>query len=84
MVSTIQHRGPDDEGIWSDGTCGLAHARLAVIDLSPGGHQPMTNASGQVWITYNDPEYLQKRHGIPPELMKNLAGAGALLQRAVE
>ena len=39
---------------------------------------------GKVWITYNDPEYLQKRHGIPPELVKNLAGAGALLQRAVE
>jgi uncharacterized protein (DUF302 family) len=39
---------------------------------------------GKVWITYNDPEYLQKRHGIPPELVKNLAGAGALLQKAVE
>src|SRR5580692_1360544 len=39
---------------------------------------------GKVWITYNDPEYLQKRHGIPPGLVKNLAGAGALLQKAVE
>lgn len=39
---------------------------------------------GKVWITYNDPEYLQKRHGFPPELVKNLAGAGALLQKAVE
>jgi uncharacterized protein (DUF302 family) len=39
---------------------------------------------GKVWITYNDTEYLQKRHGIPPELVKNLAGAGALLQKAVE
>lgn len=39
---------------------------------------------GKVWITYNDPEYLQKRHGIPPELVRNLAGAGALLQKAVE
>ena len=33
---------------------------------------------GRVWITYNDPEYLAKRHGIPPDLVKNLAGAGAL------
>jgi len=39
---------------------------------------------GRVWITYNDPEYLAKRHGIPPDLVKNLAGAGALLQKAVE
>lgn len=39
---------------------------------------------GKVWITYNDPEYLTKRHSIPPDLVKNLAGAGALLQKAVE
>lgn len=39
---------------------------------------------GKVWITYNSPEYLQQRHGIPDDLIKNLAGAGALLQKAVE
>lgn len=39
---------------------------------------------GKVWITYNDPEYLTKRHSIPPDLVKNLVGAGALLQKAVE
>jgi uncharacterized protein (DUF302 family) len=39
---------------------------------------------GKVWITYNDPEYLAKRHNIPADLVKNLAGAGALLQKAVE
>lgn len=39
---------------------------------------------GKVWITYNSPEYLQQRHGIPEELVKNLAGAEALLQKAVE
>lgn len=39
---------------------------------------------GKVWITYNDPDYLAKRHSIPPDLVKNLAGAGALLQKAVE
>ena len=39
---------------------------------------------GKVWVTYNDPVYLQKRHGVPPDLVKNLAGAGALLQKAVE
>jgi uncharacterized protein (DUF302 family) len=39
---------------------------------------------GKVWITYNSPEYLRERHGVPVELIKNLAGAGALLEKAVE
>lgn len=37
-----------------------------------------------VWVTYNDPEYLRERHGFPEELVKNLAGAGALITKAVE
>jgi uncharacterized protein (DUF302 family) len=39
---------------------------------------------GKVWVTYNDPEYLRERHGVPEELIKNIAGAGALLAKAVE
>jgi uncharacterized protein (DUF302 family) len=42
------------------------------------------DAQGKVWITHNSPEYLQQRHGIPAELVKNIAGAGALIQKAVE
>jgi uncharacterized protein (DUF302 family) len=42
------------------------------------------DAGGKVSVTYNDPEYLQKRHDVPPEFIKNLAGAGALIARAVE
>ena len=42
------------------------------------------DAAGKVSVTYNDPEYLQKRHGVPAELIKNLAGAGALIAKAVE
>ena len=42
------------------------------------------DASGNVSITYNSPEYLQARHGVPPELISNLAGAGALIAKAVE
>lgn len=41
------------------------------------------DASGKVWVTYNSPEYLQERHGVPPDLIKNLAGAGALIAKAV-
>lgn len=40
--------------------------------------------SGKVLVTYNDPEYLQQRHGVPGELIKNLAGAGAVIAKAVE
>lgn len=57
MVGIVRHRGPDDDGVWSDGVCGLAHARLAVIDLSPGGHQPMGSPDGRIWISYNGEIY---------------------------
>ena len=39
---------------------------------------------GQVWLSYNSPEYLQERHGFPAELMKNIAGIAGLVQKAVE
>jgi uncharacterized protein (DUF302 family) len=40
--------------------------------------------NGKVSITYNDPQYLQQRHNVPADLIKNLAGAGALIAKAVE
>ncbi len=57
MIATLRHRGPDDEGVWTDGRAGLAHARLSIIDLSPAGHQPMASADETVWITYNGEIY---------------------------
>jgi uncharacterized protein (DUF302 family) len=42
------------------------------------------DAGGEVWLSYNSPEYLQQRHNVPDDLVKNIAGVGALLQRAVE
>src|SRR5271156_2657459 len=42
------------------------------------------DAEGKVSVTYNDPEYLKERHGVPEELIKNLAGAGSLMEKAVE
>ncbi len=42
------------------------------------------DSSGKVWVTYNRPEYLQERHSVPGDLIKNLAGAGPLIERAVE
>lgn len=42
------------------------------------------DASGKVWLSYNTPEYLKERHNIPDELLKNISGVGALLQKALE
>src|ERR1700733_3439252 len=42
------------------------------------------DADGQVFVAYNSPEYLQERHGVPADLMKNLAGAGTVIAKAVE
>jgi asparagine synthase (glutamine-hydrolysing) len=52
-----KHRGPDDRGLWQDGPVGLAMRRLAVIDLSPGGHQPMPNEDESLWVVYNGELY---------------------------
>jgi asparagine synthase (glutamine-hydrolysing) len=52
MVRSLSHRGPDCNGAYHGGTIGLAHARLSIIDLS-GGHQPMSNEDGSLWITFN-------------------------------
>jgi asparagine synthase (glutamine-hydrolysing) len=52
MAARMAHRGPDGEGFHLDGPTGLAHRRLAIIDLE-GGAQPMASADGAVWIAYN-------------------------------
>lgn len=52
MIATLGHRGPDASGIQVSGAVGLAHARLAIIDLE-GGAQPMSAAHGRFWITFN-------------------------------
>ena len=62
MIGVQKHRGPDDSGMWDrilpDGTrIGLGSCRLAIIDLSPAGHMPMSNDTGDVWITYNGEVY---------------------------
>src|SRR3954447_19981335 len=57
MIATLRHRGPDDEGVWTDGQGALAHARLSIIDLSAAGHQPIGSADEQVWLSYNGEVY---------------------------
>jgi asparagine synthase (glutamine-hydrolysing) len=55
----LTHRGPDEAGVWwsDDRTVGFAHRRLSIIDLSPGGHQPMSACGGQIQIIYNGEIY---------------------------
>lgn len=53
MVAALGHRGPDDHGIEVVDGVGLAHTRLAIVDPSPEGHQPMRSVDGSWWITYN-------------------------------
>lgn len=62
MTLVQEHRGPDDHGVWdhrfADGSyVGLGSQRLSIIDLSPAGHMPMSNAEGSVWIAYNGEVY---------------------------
>jgi len=52
MAGTLVHRGPDDEGYWSNGSVGLGHRRLAIIDLV-GSRQPMSSADGRFVLTFN-------------------------------
>src|SRR3569833_2548230 len=62
MNRVMAHRGPDDEGIWcsSEQRVGLGHRRLAIIDLSPLGHQPMWDITRRVAIVFNGEIYYYK------------------------
>ena len=59
MAGALRRRGPDDQGMWSDESAGigLAHRRLAIVDLSPSGHQPMGSANGRWMLAYNGEIY---------------------------
>lgn len=57
MVAAMHHRGPDDSGAFTDEKVSIGMARLAVIDVNPTGHQPMSNREKTVWIVYNGEVY---------------------------
>ncbi len=68
MACAMQHRGPDDGGLYisPDGAVGLANRRLAIRDLSSAGHMPIGNSDRSIWITYNGEIY--NTHELRPEL----------------
>ena len=57
MTDSLSHRGPDDRGTWIDGAIGFGHRRLAILDLSPDGRQPMSDPKGRATVTYNGEIY---------------------------
>lgn len=59
MQNSLQHRGPDDQGIYISPNQKMAftHTRLAILDLSHAGHQPMSTSDGRYWITFNGEIY---------------------------
>ena len=55
MTATLEHRGPDDSGVWVDQNQGIAlgHRRLSIVDTSSFGHQPMISQNGRYVIAFN-------------------------------
>ena len=56
MRDVLAHRGPDGAGLWADGRAALAHRRLSIVDVA-GGHQPLSNEDGGIWVTFNGEIY---------------------------
>ena len=75
MAQRMSHRGPDGQGLWSDGHIGLVHRRLSIIDLETGS-QPMSNEDGSLWVVFNGEIYNFM------ELRKDLESRGHLFRTA--
>src|SRR5438105_7867615 len=73
MADTLRHRGPDDDGVWTDPANGIGFGfrRLAILDLSPLGHQPMVSRNGRIVVMFNGEIY---NHS---ELRRDLETAGS-------
>jgi len=93
MIRPIANRGPDDEGVWFDPAerVGLGHRRLAIVDLSPAGHQPMLSADGRFVLTFNGEIYnhaelrreLEDRNAVPEGGWRGHSDTEVLLQGIV-
>jgi len=82
MANTLHHRGPDAEGVWSDGSrVELAHRRLSILDLSPAGDQPMVSNDGRYVIVFNGEIYnhLDLRNQLHKEIWRGHSDTETLL-----
>jgi asparagine synthase (glutamine-hydrolysing) len=73
MNNALAHRGPNDEGVFTDTGVGLGHRRLSIIDLSKNGHQPMTTIDGRYTIVYNGELYNYK--ALKMDMQRSAAGS---------
>src|SRR5690242_3199218 len=77
MCEAIEHRGPDDEGIFVGDHVGIGMRRLSIIDLATG-HQPVSNEDGSVWVVFNGEIYNYK------ELRRDLEQRGHVFSTATD
>jgi asparagine synthase (glutamine-hydrolysing) len=83
MTQALVHRGPDDDGIWLDENCGIAlgHCRLAILELTAAGHQPMLSTSGRYVLVFNGEIYNHEelRQRLPAQQWKGHSDTETLL-----
>jgi asparagine synthase (glutamine-hydrolysing) len=83
MLERLIPRGPDDQGVVCDGPATLGNRRLAILDLSPAGHQPMQSAGGRYRITFNGEIYnfddIRKELGVHPSALRSKSDTEVLL-----
>src|SRR6476620_12224489 len=81
MTNAVAHRGPDDVGLWLEDNVGFGHRRLAIVDLTPAGHQPMLSSDGRFVLTFNGEIYnhadmraeLEERGAVPDVVFNDTA-----------
>lgn len=84
-IARMARRGPDDEGRWGDARCALGFRRLAILDLSPAGHQPMTTTDGRYVLVFNGEIYnfRELRTRLAGEPLRSTGDAEVLLRLLV-
>ena len=82
MGAVLAHRGPDDQGIAVEGGVGLVNRRLAIVDPTPAGHQPMRHPSGRWWLTYNGEvfNHLELRRELEPAAWRGHTDTESVLE----
>jgi asparagine synthase (glutamine-hydrolysing) len=75
MVAAMHHRGPDDSGVYVDSNISFGMTRLAVIDLNPTGHQPMSNPEHTIWIIFNGEIYNYREERVHLEKLGYIFGS---------
>lgn len=82
MATAVRHRGPDDQGIWTNPGIALGHRRLSIIDLSSAGHQPMVSHDGRYVLSYNGEiyNYIELARELPDVAWRGHSDSEVLLE----